>query len=172
VKHKTRTLAGLLLALVLFFSLPVMLSAATPGAHSSTASIVMLIVSGLALVGGTTVFYTYPTGPYDETGVTTFNTTVPPTSSQAGVFASLSIKFQMADGETSCTFTHNWGLSNTATNRFFPIPLINALASGTAGGNSFAIAYGTQTLVVSKGGTAGTGGTFSCLLLKPHSIMR
>ena len=173
MNQKTRTLAGLLLALILFLSLPLLLSAAAPNSAHSFGHSVLGILSLLAVLGGTTVFYTYPTGPSDETGVATFNTTTAPSAAQAGVFASLSIKFQMADGETSCTFTHNWNLSNTSTNRFFPIPIINGLANlGTAGGNSFAIAYGANTLVVTKGGTAGTGGTFSCVLLKPHSLIR
>lgn len=173
MNHRTRTIAGLALAIGFYFSLPASLMAASPE-HSATVTVVS-ILSILAFVGATTVLYTFPNAGTQTglPGITAFNGATAPTAAQAAPIASLSIKFQMTDSETSCTFTHNWNLSGTETNQFFPIPIIQGFANlGTAGGNSFSVAYGANTVVVSKGNTAGSAGTFTCVLLKPHTLIR
>ena len=174
--QKARTLAGLLLAMLLCVSLPLTMAASTGPATAHHSVSVYSILTLLALVGGTTVFYTFPNGgpPWNDTGVTTLNGTTAPTAGQAANFSTLSIKFQMLDSETSCTFTHNWNLSGTATNEFFPVPIVQGFGAGTAG-QTFAVfnfTYGVNTLVATKTSGVGTGGTFSAVLLKPHSLMR
>ena len=128
----------------------------------------------LALITGTTVLYTFPTNfGAGLAGFTAFNSSTAPTAAQATGISLLSTKFQMTDTETSCTFTHNWALSGTETNQFFPLCIFNGFLNlGTAGGNSFSVAYNANTVVVSKGSTTGSAGTFTCQMLKPHTFIR
>ena len=172
MKQKTRSLAGLLLAIVLFLSLPAMLAAHTPGSHASVGSQIVTALFALAVLGGTTVFYSYPAVP-GGTPAATLNTTTGPSAAQATQFASLSCKFQMTDTETSCTFTHNWALTGTETNMFYPVPIINGLANlGTAGATFFSITYAPNTIVLTKGNQTGSGGTYTVVMFKPHTGIR
>ena len=174
MKYKLRSLAGSLLAIVLFFGLPVFLNAAQ--SPLSTGGKIALGLFGLIGIGATTILYTYPSGGQGGLIVAANqNTATAPTAAQASLFSLLTAKFQMTDTETSCTFTHNWGLSGTETNQYFPIPsaIMGFANLGTAGGNSWGVStYGANTIVLTKGSTTGSGGTFTVQFFRPTTVVR
>lgn len=117
----------------------------------------------LGVIAGVTVTYEAPVA-----GAT------PPTAAQVAQLAIVSATVNMADGDTTATVTHNFGnpgYGPTDTSQGYPVPIAYYTAAGT-GPVVLVWVVNSTTAVLTKASSAGSGGTFQVVVLRPHTRMR
>ncbi len=114
----------------------------------------------LSELGTVVVTYAYPI-----IGVTA------PTTTQMSGLSLLTCQVSFADADTTATITHNMQLSAAALARLEPLVVIYQNTGGTPA-PLLAVTLATNTIVLSKQSTtAGTGGTVTVQVQRPHSII-
>ena len=109
-----------------------------------------------------TVTYEYP--------AVVAGTTVAPTTAQAAITTLITAEVQMGASDTVATLTHNWGLSTTQNSQLMPLVSFYPTNLDTAIPFITVSALGTNTITISKTNSAGTDGTWTFVLQKPHTI--
>lgn len=127
-----------------------------------TAAVVNIFRMCLAVfvLGTVTVTYAYPVSG-----------TTPPTSAQAVNSNLLTATVNAADGDTTWTITHNWGLSAAQLANLWPLVHVYVQVSGTAGPLITAALTNSNVVTFGKSSSAGTGGTYVVELQRPHSLI-
>lgn len=132
--------------------------------HITSGEIFMgLLAAGGLLAGTVTTTYKYPVSG-----------TTPPTLLQALTANILTAVVNMADSDTVITLTHNWNLSTAELADLFPLVNVNIEGDATTTVQPIFLVSLTNSSVVTinKPTTVGTQGTFVCVLLRPHTIIR
>jgi hypothetical protein len=97
--------------------------------------------------------------------------TVPATAKQAFGTAMQVAVITLADGDTTVTVVHNWGIDTAGLNRGEPICEKEQLTGGTVS-PLLIVTKATNNVVFTKQTTAaGSGGTVQITLELPHSIL-
>lgn len=109
-----------------------------------------------------TVTYAYP-----------FAGTVPPTVTQALNNSTLTAQIGFIDGDTTAVVTHNWQSPTSDLTSLFPTlkTYLNTVGTGGVPVLTWALTNSIAVTVTKVAG-AGTGGTLTVVLERPHSIVR
>ncbi|MFN7996963.1 MAG: hypothetical protein U0Q18_25335 [Bryobacteraceae bacterium] len=118
------------------------------------------------------------------------NGTVPPTAQQAAAVNMVVAQVAWGDTDTSALVTHNWSVAQPnvpnavsgtpptytgALGAVTSIPVVLTPLDGTSAGTVAATVSYTVTnsvvVTVKKGSTAGTNGTVTVTLLRPHTLI-
>jgi len=126
--------------------------------HPISSLMAAKLLASLAVLAGTaSVIQTFPIAG-------TF-----PTSAQAVSCNTQINRCIFADGDTTLTLTHNWGLTAAQLAQFLPIISYYAQNSGVSANTlSFALTD-SNTVTVTRAATTGGGGTFVVSLYRPYS---
>lgn len=108
-----------------------------------------------------TVTYAYPVAG-----------TVPPTATQAFNSNMLTCQVNALDADTAITITHNWGLSAAQIANLWPTikTYLNTSGGTAAPLLTYSIAS-SVAVVITKVSASGTGGTYTVVLERPHSMI-
>lgn len=156
MKHKSKASFTALLAvlgvLAIAIGIVMYFHNAAPVHHT-----VGYLLTGLTMLAGTTIIQTFPIAG-------TF-----PTSAQAVGCNTQINRVVMADGDTSATLTHNWGLTAAQLAQFLPLISFYVQNPGVSYPVvSFALTD-SNTVTMAKTGTTGSGGTYVVALQRPYS---
>lgn len=125
-------------------------------------SMIVAWASALALVAGSTVTYVYPVA-----GATA------PTAIQALAANALTATIQMLGTDTTAVVTHNWGIAAAELARLFPIPILyQSSGQGTVAPVVQIGLTDSNSVTLTKASVTGSQGTFTIVILRPHSMVR
>lgn len=97
--------------------------------------------------------------------------TTPPTAIQASKVSALTALVSAADADTTFTITHNWNL--TAAQLAALQPWISwVYDTGGTGNTILAFSCATNSITVTKGNGAGSGGTYRVTVLRPNTLIQ
>ena len=121
-------------------------------------STAMWIFSALSFAMGTaTINYKYPV-----------SASIAPTAQQVYGLGVVTAQVNFGDTDVSAVVTHNFGLSANELADLFPVVIVDPTASGTTF-PQFTFTKATNAVTIAKASTAGTGGLFDVIILRPHT---
>jgi hypothetical protein len=77
----------------------------------------------------------------------------------------------MGDTDTTVVVTHNWRLSTAKLAKLFPLVSIYWTLPGTAAAIVSVALTNSLAVTITKVSATGSGGTFTVILQRPHSIV-
>jgi hypothetical protein len=162
-----RSAALVALAVILLPALATANTHALPAESGGHGALIMAL-SLVGLLGAVVVTYNFqPAGTH-----VAVSSTVAPTASQARHFNSIGVLVTMAEGDTTATLTHNWGIVANERGQYQPWISLYTLTEGTARPVLTFDLSGTNAVVLNKTAVNGTSGSWVVLLQRPNTLVR